>query len=223
MIITNNNNVIKLSPDDSRFFMPDIVNKKESKDYYKLLYQYTNDPIVGEAFYMYCKEIVNKNSNFDEFDRPNTKKFIDNISDNVPSTYKFIRETYIMNHLGIDMKFKDFYTDYVSFCSNHSMKALNKHAFKNELIRIGINYIPFSTRYCHYQNWVENTYTQLVEIFLKNNLMTKEDLGEIEHIQENNEEVEIPAAKKIKKEILTEDEFINELKLKNREFEIEYE
>jgi hypothetical protein len=68
------------------------------------------------------------------------------------------------------------------------MKALNKQAFKNELINIDINYIPNSTRYCHHhQNWVENTHTQLVEIFLKNNLMTKEELCEMEDIQENNE------------------------------------
>jgi hypothetical protein len=81
MIITNNN-AIKLSHDDRRFFMPDIVNKKENKDYYRSLYQYTNDPIVRKAFYMHCKEIVNNNPNFDEFDRPITKKFIDTISDN---------------------------------------------------------------------------------------------------------------------------------------------
>ncbi|MCS7317997.1 MAG: hypothetical protein NZZ41_06820, partial [Candidatus Dojkabacteria bacterium] len=193
IINTNNYSALKLSPDDRRFFMPDIVNKKESKEYYKVLYKYTNDPIVGEAFYMHCKEIVNNNPNFDEFDRPITKKFIDNIVDSVPSTYKFIRETYIMNGLGIDMKFKDLYTDYIEFCANHSanhsMKALNKQAFKNELIKIGINYIPNSNkRHCHHnQNWVENTHKQLVEIFLKNNLMTEEDLGDMEYIQESNQ------------------------------------
>lgn len=188
IIHTNNYTALKLSPNDRRFFMPDIVNKKESKEYYKMLYQYTNDPIVGEAFYMHCKEIVNNNPNFDDYDRPITKKFRDNIVDGVPPTYKFIRETYIMNYLGIDMKFKDLYTDYIGFCANHSMKALNKHAFKDELINIGINYIPNSTRYCHHhQNWVENTHKQLVEIFLKNNLMTKEDLGDMEYIPENNE------------------------------------
>jgi hypothetical protein len=118
IINTNNYSALKLSPDDRRFFIPDIVNKKESKEYYNLLYQYTHDPIVGEAFYMNCREIVNKNLNFDEFDRPITKKFRDNIVDSVPSTYKFIRETYIMNDLGIDMKFKDLYTDYIGFCES---------------------------------------------------------------------------------------------------------
>jgi predicted RNA-binding protein associated with RNAse of E/G family len=50
MINTNNYQAIKLSPDDRRFFIPDMVNKKESKDYYKLLYKYITDPLVGEAF-----------------------------------------------------------------------------------------------------------------------------------------------------------------------------
>ncbi|MEM5804009.1 MAG: DUF5906 domain-containing protein, partial [Candidatus Aenigmatarchaeota archaeon] len=185
IINTNNYSALKLSPDDRRFFMPDIVDKKESKEYYKVLYKYTNDPIVGEAFYMHCKEIVNNNPNFDEFDRPITKKFRDNIVDSVPSTYKFIRETYIMKYLGIDMKFKDLYTYYIGFCANHSKKALNKQAFKNELIKIGINYIHFSKKH-HNQNWVENTHKQLVEIFLKNNLMIKEDLGDMEYLPDNN-------------------------------------
>jgi hypothetical protein len=38
---------------------------------------------------------------------PLTNKFQNNITDCIPSTYKFIRETYIMNYLGIDMKLKD--------------------------------------------------------------------------------------------------------------------
>jgi hypothetical protein len=187
MINTNNYHALKLSPDDRRFFMPDVVNDKESDNYYNLLRQYTNDSIVGEAFYMNRKEIVNNNPNFNEFNRPITKKFRDNIVDSVPSTYKFIRETYIMNYLGIDMKFNNLYETYIEFCANHSMKALNKQAFKNELIKIGINYIPCSNKLHHHFNWVENTHKQLVEIFLKNNLMTKEDLGDMEHIQENNE------------------------------------
>jgi hypothetical protein len=69
------------------------------------------------------------------------------------------------------------------------MKALNKQAFKNELIKIGINYIPCSNKH-HNQNWIENTHKQLVEIFLKNNLMTKKDFGDMEHIPSNEEDSE---------------------------------
>jgi hypothetical protein len=138
MIITNNYNAIKLTPDDHRhFFMPDAVYKPASNDYYALLLQYTNDPIVGEAFYMHCKEIVSNNPKFNEFVKPDTKTFKDTISDNVSSTYKFIRETYIMNHLGIDMKFKDLYTEYLDFCSNHSIKKIiKKMPLKRNLLRL---------------------------------------------------------------------------------------
>jgi hypothetical protein len=90
IINTNNYSALKLSPDDRRFFMPDIVNKKESKEYYTKLYPCTHDPIVGEAFYMYCKEIVNNNLNFNELDIPMTNKLQDNMVDSVPPTYKFI-------------------------------------------------------------------------------------------------------------------------------------
>jgi hypothetical protein len=63
MINTNNYEEIKLSPDDRQFFIPDMVNKKESKDYYKLLYKYVTDPLIGGAFFMNCKEVVKKIQN----------------------------------------------------------------------------------------------------------------------------------------------------------------
>jgi hypothetical protein len=192
------------------------------------------------------------------------------------------------------MKFKDLYTEYLEFCRSQSKKHLNKLAFKDEIINIGINYIPYSKKYKHQgQNWVEITHEELTKIFLKNNLMTKEELGNMDcnpsnengnnnnrnniddylfqeknetqkenekqekvkeqeqqkmgcrqtvnNKPENKEEddsddkeeedesdnkedeeesmIEIPAANKIKK-ILTTDEAINEIKLKNREFKI---
>jgi hypothetical protein len=52
IINTNNYSALKISSDDRRYFMPDVVNKPKGDDYYELLLQYTNDPIVGEAFYM---------------------------------------------------------------------------------------------------------------------------------------------------------------------------
>jgi hypothetical protein len=50
MIITNNYRAVKLTPDDRRFFMPDVVNFKETEEYYNVLYKYTNEPIVGKHF-----------------------------------------------------------------------------------------------------------------------------------------------------------------------------
>jgi hypothetical protein len=55
-----------------------------------------------------------------------------------------------MNKEGIDMKFKDLYETYIGFCAAHSMKALNKQSFKNELVKIGINYIPRYNKHHHF-------------------------------------------------------------------------
>lgn len=146
MINTNNYQAIKLLPDDRRFFIPDIVCKKESKDYYKLLYQYVTDPIVREAFFMNCREIVDNNPQFDEFDRPVTNKFISSMVDSLPSTYQFIKEMFILNNVGINMKFKDLYTDYIEYCMHQSKRPLNKQAFKDELLNIGINFMHYSKK-----------------------------------------------------------------------------
>ncbi|MEM3063358.1 MAG: hypothetical protein QW303_07435, partial [Nitrososphaerota archaeon] len=56
-----------------------------------------------------------------------------------------------------------------------------------------------------------------------NNETQKENDNDECNEEDNEEEIEIPSAKKIrKKEILTKDEAINKIKLKKREFKIKF-
>jgi len=192
-IINTNNYAIRLSHDDRRYFQPDTSDKyKNNKEYFTKLIRILEDPNVGEAFYMNCIEIAEANKDFnEEHDRPRTEKIDENIADNVPSAFRFIKEAFIMKKKGIDMKFKDFYDKYLHFCESNKIQCpLHKLAFAGELKKVRINYIQSSTKH-HNAKWVQNTYDQLVSIFLKNHLMKEEELGDVE------EEQEIPTVNQI--------------------------
>ena len=181
-IINTNNYAIRLSHDDRRYFQPDTSDKyKNNKEYFTKLIRILENSEVGEAFYMNCMEIAEANKDFnEEHDRPRTEKIDENIADNVPSAFRFIKEAFIMKKKGIDMIFKDLYEFYLEFCKTHNIQCpLHKLAFASELKKVKINYIQSSTKH-HNANWVQNTFDELVNIFTKTHLMKEEELGDIE-------------------------------------------
>jgi hypothetical protein len=212
-IINTNNYAIRISYDDRRYFQPDTSDKyKGNKEYFNKLIRILEDPNVGEAFYMNCIEIAEANKDFnEEHDRPRTEKIDENIADNVPSTFRFIKEAFIMKKKGIDMKFKDLYDKYLRFCESNKIQcSLHKLAFAGELKKVKINYIQSSTKH-HNANWVENTYDQLVNIFLKARLMKEEELGDVE------EEKEIPTVGEAEQKVI--EDYIENKEEKNEVIE----
>ena len=197
-IINTNKRAIRISYDDRRFFQPDTSDKyKKNADYFNELGKIIENPDVGEAFYMNCLEIAENSKDFrEEFDRPRSDIYDENIADNVPSAFRFIKEAFIMKKKGINMKFKDLYDKYTRFCELRKINhPLHKLAFRDELINIKIKYVKNSTKHLHF-NWVENTYDELVHIFLKNRLMKEEELGDVE------EEKQIPTVGEVEQKII---------------------
>jgi hypothetical protein len=197
-IINTNNTAIRLSYDDRRYFQSDTSDKyKGNREYFNKLIRILENPNVGEAFYMNCIEIAEASKDFnEEHDRPQSEKYKENIADHINSVFKFIKETFIMRKKGIDMKFKDLYDKYLQYCeSNKIYNPTPKLAFGSELKKFGIKYIQNSTKHHHY-NWVENTYDQLVNIFLKARLMKEEELGDVE------EEKEIPTVGEAEQKVI---------------------
>lgn len=123
IIISSNNNAIRIEADDRRFVIDDISHEKVGDhNYFKKLVEATNNDIVGEAFYWYCIEYTNKHKDFKEFPPPlsNTKK--DLIVENLHSLFEYVKEEYIKNQQDIDIKFSDFYDNYID---NQKTKKLD--------------------------------------------------------------------------------------------------
>jgi hypothetical protein len=197
-IINTNNYAIRLTYDNRRYFQPDTSSKyKGNKEYFTKLNSILEDSNVGEAFYMNCIEIAEANKDFnEEHDLPCTEKIAENIADNLSSSFRFIKEAFIMKKKGINMIFSQFYTKYCEFCDlNKINHKLPKFAFRDQLINIKIGYKKRCSRH-HHNNCVENTYDELVSIFLKAHLMKEEELGDVE------EEKQIPTVGEVEQKTI---------------------
>ena len=71
LILNSNKDAVLLTVGTRRYFVPDVVNYKESVAYFANLMAITNIDIVGEAFYFYCLDLVDANQlsdkKFNEF------------------------------------------------------------------------------------------------------------------------------------------------------------
>jgi len=130
---------------------------------------------------MNCIEIAEANKDFnEESERPRSKIYDENIADHALSAFKFIKDTFIMKKKGINMKYKDLYDKYIRYCElNKINRPSEKGEFLSDIIKIGITYIPKSTKHQRF-NWVEDTYDNLVSIFREKRFINEEDLGDVE-------------------------------------------
>jgi len=133
MIINSNNNALPIPPDERRIFALDVSNKRVGDvRHFKKLHKYTNRDDVGEAFYWHCKE--NADPIFKEFaEMPVTTTKTDLIADHLHSLYKYIKDIFVLQHFGIDMKFSKFYEDYVAYCDLKKLKADTKISLSKKL------------------------------------------------------------------------------------------
>jgi hypothetical protein len=182
IILNTNKEVIHMNCDSRRYIVNDVsFEMKGNKQYFYTLYEAINYELVGEAFYFHCLDIAEQNPKFDEQeDKPITKSFIRNVSDNAPPLYRYIKEKYILNKRGIDMKYKDFYDKFAEWCQQ---EKINYYPKKNDCIiklkEIGINYIYYSTKHNNC-NWIQNSFEELKKIFDEKYL-----IGEADEIIEN--------------------------------------
>jgi len=108
IILTSNNKAIKVSETSRRDVCLDVSEDRiEDWDYFNNLRKYNNDN-VGEAFYNYLLEYFeNIDKEYNEFIIPKTNKKKELVIENLNPLYQFIKDEFISEKKGIDMRFCD--------------------------------------------------------------------------------------------------------------------
>jgi len=145
---------------------------KGNKQYFDILAKAMDSDEVGEAFYNYCIEFAKANDKFSpQFDRPISESMKKNIASSALPYMNFIKDKFILNKKGLDLKLKDLYEQYESYCESKKVKYVEKKAdFPARLEELGIKTIMNSTKHKN-SNWVECDFKKLLEIFKKLNLI----------------------------------------------------
>ena len=184
----NINNYMLLSnhdvdDDGRRFFVADVsTHRKGDRDYWVNLYKNCFNDEVGYAFYCYMREI--NTDNFMPQDFPITSNKLNSISKRLDSVYLFLKEEYILTKKSINVKSKDFYTEYQTFCKSNNKKPCQKTDFTTKLNEIQIKMIKTDGG----NNKFKVSYEQLKAIADKNNWINELD----EPKEEEEEEDENP-------------------------------
>lgn len=172
VIISTNNNDVKISTDDRRYVICDVSSEKVGNvEYFNELYKYLNNPEIKHAFYSYC--VTNYDNKFNPRIIPmtNTKKEI--IIDNMHKVFEFIKETYLLRKQPIELiQCKKLFEDFQNYTNNSfkigtqafSKKIKELSYFENEKI-IGIQ----QKTKCH-ALYFSCSYEELLAVFTKKSL-----------------------------------------------------
>jgi len=191
IILNSNKDAVLLNVGTRRYFVPDVVNYKESIAYFDNLIAITNIDIIGEAFYFHCLDIVaanllsNKKFN-EQSEIPSTENSKQNINDNQTALYKYIKDEYVLNKIGINKKFKTFCEEFTEYCKTNKLFAkVAKGDIKVKLLTIGIKIDDKSKH--HNQNWLVYSKDQLLQIFKNKNLINDLDGYESDDNDDEND------------------------------------
>jgi hypothetical protein len=123
-IICSNNDCVILEEDDRRFFMLVVSNHRQADTkYFNELFKYTKSNEVQEAFYWLGLDMADKD--FNEALIPITKAKQDIIIDNMHNIFEFIKHRYVLKHKDINVRFKKFYENYLTYCENNKEKPVS--------------------------------------------------------------------------------------------------
>ncbi len=169
VIISTNNNDVKISTDDRRYVICDVSSEKVGNvEYFNELYKYLNNPEIKHAFYSYCVTNYDKKFNPRIIPITNTKKEI--IIDNMHKVFKFIKETYLLRKKPIELiQCKKLFEDFQNYTNNSfqigtqsfSRKIKELSYFENEKI-IGIQ-----QKTKHHVLYFSCSYEELLAVFTK--------------------------------------------------------
>jgi hypothetical protein len=186
-ILNTNKEVLHMNFDSRRYLINDMsFEKKGNRKYFATLLEAMKSDDIGEAFYFHCLEIAEQNPNFDEQDdKPITNAFKRNVADNAPPLYRYIKEKYVLNKRGINMKYKDFYEKFECWCDEKKIKYYPKKGeCVTKLLELGINYLKMSSKHNN-NNWIENSFEDLKKIFEEKHL-----LGDADEINKNVNDID---------------------------------
>lgn len=136
-VLLSNNDAIQ--DDDGRryFIMP--INCKRLGDtvYFDNIRDRCFNDVVGHAFYCYLLEIDLKGYYAQKY--PVTQSKLDSVAKRLDSVYKFLKEEYVLNGVGIDkVKVDDLHKQYQNYCNLQSFKIKGKIDFNATLKNIAI-------------------------------------------------------------------------------------
>ena len=176
-VINSNNDAIK-DDEGRRYFILDINHKyKDDREYFGKIRKNCFNNEVGNAFYSYMMEY-----NTEEFipqNYPITKSKLNSYAKRLDSVGQFLKDEYVLNNLGLNIKPKDLHDDYNNYCNSNNIKnPLSKIQFVEKLTNLNINYMKSGT------NIYKVSYEHLKQIADKNKWI--HELDEVD----NNDEVE---------------------------------
>jgi len=124
-----------------RIFAMDISNEKKQKSKY---FDELRDKImrdeVGEYLYWSAIDYFEsdcKNFN-EERDMPKTTAGQELSISSMHSVFEYIKDKYVLKNKGMDMRFKDFFIEYIRYCKKVNRPCIKKHDVGNYLSDEGI-------------------------------------------------------------------------------------
>jgi hypothetical protein len=153
-MLCSNNDAIK-DDDGRRYFIMDISTKYIGcRSYYDRLYNAFNDE-SGEAFFNYVYNLCPDGFNPQAF--PITNNKTDSLTKRIDPVYKFIKEHFIFNDVGLDISATDLY-DMFKTNYDKSDGKLSKEDFNRKLSEAGFKRTKKNNKL-----WYDVTHDQLLE------------------------------------------------------------
>ena len=186
-ILCSNNDAIK-DDDGRRYFILDIATHKVGdRKYYDKLYNECFCQEVGEAFFHYIYNIDTENFNPQAFPITQSKK--DSLSKRLDNVYKFLKDEYVLKKLDIDISAQDLYQEFKYQSYNNKM---TKEDFHRKMSEAG-----FTRTKKDGKLWYEIKHKNLLKV--ANNKLWLHELDEFDESEEQEEVIETPKKKVIKK------------------------
>ena len=187
IIISTNNDAVQLSQhNQARYIIADVSEHRiGDDDYFKLLGNAINNTDVKKAFYQEMIERFKTLNNWNENKIPNTESRKMKIIEGLPMLYKYIKETYILNALDMDIRTDVFLVEYKYNSKDRSsnqkigrmLKKIGVVAIKNSNNE-GYNYkVSFSQLHEIYKSneWMDDIIDKINNANLKYNKNTSID------------------------------------------------
>lgn len=193
-IVFSNKDAVHIGWNTRRWFQLDVSSEYMGKhEYFSDLRNRMKDTETQEAFFWNCIEIYEQNKDWNEQqERPISSAVKTNISNSAPTIVTFIKERFVLQNKGIDMKSGKLYEMYVEYCKENKINFIVKKAMAIEAWQeIGITYLHQDSRH-HNQNWVRCLKEDLLKEFQKRHLLHHtDDFVNEEEQKELEETVEI--------------------------------
>ena len=183
VIITSNNEVIKLGIHSRRYHCLDISDKYVGNvKYFDELAAIMAKNEIAEAFYVYMLEVVQKNKNWNEAILPPSQYRIDNQNNNLLHEYVYLKENYIKLQKHLILPCSELHENYNEWALFKKYHILSNIDINNSLKDIGIHKKKSSS---HNGKYIYNyTCEQLYKIF--NDKKMIHELDEIDDLYNNN-------------------------------------